>query len=71
VSTCIEASGDYFTAPVINLRALFCITSSLFKIAGVAVINASQPYCTAGFICALYVSDGTKNLSKDFPFKDC
>jgi hypothetical protein len=53
VSTCIEASGVDFTAPVINLRAWFCITSSLFKIAGVAVINASQPYCRAGFLHSL------------------
>jgi hypothetical protein len=31
----------------------------LFKIAGVAVINASQPYYRAGFIYALYVAFNT------------
>jgi hypothetical protein len=54
VSTCIEASGVDLTAPVINLRARFCI-----NIAGVAVINALEPYCRSGFIYALYVAFNT------------
>jgi len=36
--------GD-FIAPVMSRRAWICITSNLFKVAGVVVINVLQSYC--------------------------
>jgi hypothetical protein len=53
VSTCIEANGVEMSAPVINHIAQSCIHCNLFKAAGVAVINVSQPHCRTGFICGI------------------
>ena len=52
MSICIDVSGVNLPASVLH-SSQFCVTSNLFKVAGVMAISALQPYYRIRCICSI------------------